>query len=133
MSSGPGLPHMGAEAPRVRQKFSAKELHVVAKGIWWGTTSTSFGCHSESHHQKVAVFSPRMTFKDHIFLGEKPFLLPPPGSAAFLPHMLFFSLLVSLNYPLGSSLAPVLHPGWRRSQGILGVLSHPTKGLSTAL
>lgn len=59
--------------------------------------STFFRCHTESHHQKVAVFSSKMTFKDHIFIGEKPFFLPPSGSAALCTHTLFYSLLRVLN------------------------------------
>lgn len=33
MSGRPGLQHLRAEAPRVRQMFSGTELHGVAKGI----------------------------------------------------------------------------------------------------
>ena len=64
---------------------------AFARGTQWGTTSTFFGCHSDSHPQKVAVFSPKLTFKDHIFIGEKAFLLPPPGLAALLTHTLLLS------------------------------------------
>lgn len=74
-------------------RISCKDWHSFARGLQWGTTSTSFRCHTDSHPQKVAVFSPKMTFKDHIFIGEKPFLLPPPGLAALLTHTLLVSLL----------------------------------------
>lgn len=31
-----------ADAPTVRQKFSDKEFHVFAKGIYWGTPPAPF-------------------------------------------------------------------------------------------
>lgn len=68
---------------------------AFAGGTQWGTTSTFFRCHSDSHPQKVAVFSPKPTFKDHVFIGEKASLLPPPGLAVLLTHTL------SLSFPGG--------------------------------
>ena len=69
---------------------------AFAGGTRWDTTSTFFRCHSDSHPQKVAVFSPKPTFKDHIFIGEKASLLPPPGLAALLTHTLLLSFLGAL-------------------------------------
>ena len=89
-SSLSALPYVWAGAPTVRQTFSARTLHLLG-GMQWGTTSTFFRCHSDSHPQKVAVFSPKLTFKDHIFIGEKAFLLPPPRLAALLTHTLLLS------------------------------------------
>lgn len=112
-SSRPGLPHMWAEAPQVRQKFSGKESHMVDKRTQWDITSTFSGRHLESHHQKVAVFSPKMTFKDHIF-REKSLSSSLPQAQQLSSPTPSSSHFLWAEQPLGSSLDPIPHPDWRR-------------------
>lgn len=83
--------------------------------------STFFRCHTE---KKVAAFFPKMTFKDHIFIGEKPFLLPPLGSSVLLTHALSLT-----------SWGPNILQGldWKKAQRLPGVLSESVKGFSLAL
>lgn len=95
--------------------------------ICWGDAGALpapfFRCHSDSHPQKVAVFSPKLTFKDHIFIGEKAFLLLPAlGKVSPHPHPLALISGGPASLP-GLVWIPVLGPGWRKPQRLLAAPS----------